>query len=194
MIGFQEGETMAEDSMLTRRDDFYVAPAGCKVLYLAGGCFWGMERALQMLDGVVQTEVGYANGRIADPTYVMVKHGDTGYKECVRVTFDPSVVSLETIMKAFFICIDPERNDGQGHDIGDQYRTGVYYRDPSLAAELNGIMEAERSRHPSFYTELGLLHIFYEAEEYHQDYLVKNPSGYCHVTKREFDAVKALNK
>ena len=178
----------------TRLDDSYQPPKDCKVLYLAGGCFWGMERALQMLDGVVQTEVGYANGKVKDPTYEMVKHSDTGYKECVRVTFDPSVTTLRTVMEAYFICIDPERNDGQGHDIGSQYRTGVYYRDRSLAAELNSIFEERRKLHSDFFTELGILHCFYEAEEYHQDYLIKNPSGYCHITKHEFDAVKKLNK
>ena len=167
------------------------------VLYFAGGCFWGIEHALRMLDGVTDTRVGYANGHTSDPTYSQVKKGDTGYRETVEVSFDRSVVSLPVLLKAFFILIDPERDDGQGHDIGDQYRTGVYYpsdSDKALVVELESIFESERSKHKNFFTELAPLVRFYEAEEYHQDYLIKNPSGYCHVSRSEFEAVKALNR
>ncbi len=97
------------------------------VLYFAGGCFWGIEHAFRQLDGVLGTTAGYANGHVDNPTYCDVKHGDTGHRETVEVVYDPSVVSVQTLLKAFFILIDPERDDGQGNDIGDQYRTGVYY-------------------------------------------------------------------
>ena len=150
-----------------------------------------------MLDGVTDTRVGYANGHTDNPTYLDVKHGDTGYRETVEVSFDPSVLPVPVLLKAFFILIDPERDDGQGHDIGDQYRTGVYYPADSsseLVSGLEAFFASERSRHSSFFTELGPLKCFVGAEEYNQDYLIKNPSGYCHVSKREFDAVRALNR
>ncbi len=181
----------------TRKDDSYRPQSPLVALYFAGGCFWGMERAFQLLDGVVHTVVGYANGNMENPTYEQVCRMETGFKECVRVTFDPNVTSLETLMKAFFICINPEQGDGQGNDIGSQYETGVYFRSDSVDSDtilrLQAIFEEERQSHGRFYTELGPLHCFYEAEEYHQDYLLKHPSGYCHITRIEMNAVKALN-
>ena len=174
-------------------DDAY-HPAGKKVLYLAGGCFWGMEKVFQQLDGVSDTTVGYANGHTADPTYEEVCRNETGYKETVRVTYDPAVTLTKTILKAYFLCIDPTVKDQQGNDIGSQYQTGIYYRDESLAAELQQIYEAEKEKHTVFYVELEPLSSFYEAEEYHQKYLDKNPLGYCHITPVELAEVRALNK
>ena len=165
-------------------------------LYFAGGCFWGVEHAFRQLDGVLDTTTGYANGHIPNPTYSQVKQGDTGYRETVRVSFDPNVVSVKKLLEAFFIVVDVTQEDGQGHDIGDQYRTGVYY--PSdcsrdIVDELERYFEVERNKHPVFFTELKMLENFHDAEEYHQDYLEKNPSGYCHVTMKQFRAVRALN-
>lgn len=167
------------------------------VLYFAGGCFWGIEHAFRQLDGVLETTAGYANGHMDNPTYFDVKHGYTGHKETVEVVYDPSVVSVQTLLKAFFILIDPERDDGQGNDIGDQYRTAVYYpagSDASLVESLRTCFEAEKTRHGRFFTELGPLTSFFKAEDYHQDYLVKNPSGYCHVSVAEFRAIRELNR
>lgn len=165
-------------------------------LYFAGGCFWGIEHAFRQLDGVLNTTVGYANGHIQNPTYSQVKHGDTGYRETVRVSFDPDIVSVRTLLEAFFIVVDVTQEDGQGHDIGDQYRTGVYYPsdcDSDVIDELQGYFDAERQKHDTFFTEFKRLENFHDAEDYHQDYLEKNPSGYCHVTMKQFQAVRALN-
>ena len=167
------------------------------VLYFAGGCFWGIEHAFRQLDGVLGTTAGYANGHVDNPTYFDVKHGDTGHKETVEVVYDPSVVSEQTLLKAFFILIDPERDDGQGNDIGDQYRTGVYYpadSDPVLVKTLQAEFGEEKAKHCRFFTELAPLSSFFKAEEYHQDYLVKNPTGYCHVSVAEFRAIRELNR
>ena len=170
---------------------------GRSTLYFAGGCFWGVEHAFRQLDGVLETTTGYANGHISNPTYSQVKQGDTGYRETVRVCFDPDEVSVETLMKAFFLIVDVTQEDGQGHDIGDQYRTGVYYPEDtpqSVIKELWEFFDAERTKHETFHTELKMLECFYDAEDYHQDYLVNNPSGYCHVTINQIAAVKALNR
>ena len=153
-----------------------------KTIYLAGGCFWGMERAMQFLDGVVRTTVGYANGNVDDPDYKLVCTDTTGHRETVRVEYDDEQVSLNKILKAYFICIDPTVTNRQGGDIGSQYQTGVYYVDE----ESRKICEE--------YVELCPLSCFWDAEEYHQKYLVKNPGGYCHVSVHEFEQIKALNE
>lgn len=170
--------------------------SGRSTLYFAGGCFWGVEHAFRQLDGVLDTTTGYANGHTPDPTYSQVKQGDTGYRETVRVCFDSSAVSVETLLKAFFIIVDVSQEDGQGHDIGDQYRTGIYYPsdlDRNLLERTRRAFEEERLKHEVFFTEFKELESFYDAEDYHQDYLVKNPTGYCHVGLKQFQAVRALN-
>lgn len=182
----------AHHCVQTRQDDDY-HPAGRSVLYLAGGCFWGMEKVFQQLDGVTDTTVGYANGHTDNPTYEEVCRNETGYKETVRVTFDPETVSLETILKAYFLCIDPTHRNRQGNDFGTQYQTGVYYRDQFLAAPVNAYFTEEKRKHVHFFVECCQLTSFYEAEEYHQDYLDKNPQGYCHITPVELEEVRALN-
>lgn len=163
-----------------------------KKIVCAGGCFWGEERVFQMLNGT-ETETGYANGHVKDPTYERVCRGDTGYQEAVMVTYDPDIVSLRTLMKAYFLCVKAEQKDGQGNDIGDQYRAGVYYLDESDREELEEIFAEERRKHRVFYPELGRLKNFVRAEEYHQDYLIKHPDGYCHIAGEELEAVKKLN-
>lgn len=167
------------------------------VLWFAGGCFWGTEHAFSLLDGVVGTQVGYANGRFENPTYEQVKRSDTGFRETVRVEFDSRRISVDTLLKAFFLCIDPEQEDGQAHDIGDQYRTGIYYDkaliDEADLKEIEAFYYSEKGKYERFYTEFKPLECFYPAEEYHQKYLVKNPSGYCHISLKQFAAVKALN-
>lgn len=168
--------------------------AGMKEIYLAAGCFWGSEKAFKLLDGVVETMTGYANGTMSNPRYEDVCRGNTGFRETVRVVYDPAAVSLETIMKAYFLCIDPTVANRQGNDIGSQYQTGVYYTDEEDAKLLRDIFEEEKKKYDRFFVELEPLKNFYSAEEYHQNYLDKNPGGYCHITKIEFDAVKALNK
>ena len=165
-----------------------------KVLYLAGGCFWGMERVFKILNGVTQTSVGYANGTLENPSYADIIRNETHYKETVKVVYDPSIVSTSTILKAYFLCIHPEQKDGQGEDIGEQYTTGIYYTDPLMEEELQLLYHEEEKKHSSFYVELKPLECYYLAEDYHQDYLTKNPNGYCHITLVDIEKVKQLNQ
>ena len=171
----------------------YMTPEGMKTVWCAGGCFWGSEKAFRMLDGVTETCTGYANGHTDHPRYEDVCRGDTGFKEAVRITYDPSVTPLSVIIQAFFLCVDPEQSDGQGPDIGSQYLTGVYYADDGDYEIIRAVFNEEKKKHKEFYTELKKLENFYEAEEYHQKYLDRFPDGYCHISKIEFDKVKALN-
>ena len=164
------------------------------VIYLAGGCFWGMEKAFQMLEGVTETQTGYANGTVDHPSYETVCTGTTGHRETVKVVYDPSVISLETILKAYFICINPAQGDGQGHDIGEQYHTGIYTADEESMASVREYTERKRKLYPAFYTEVGMLKCFWPAEEYHQKYLEKNPGGYCHIGRTEFSRIRELNE
>lgn len=177
----------------TRTDDNYLVPKGQKVLYLAGGCFWGTEKVFHILKGVSSTITGYANGHIKNPTYEQICRMETGFKETVRVTYNPEITSTEKLLKAYFLCIDPEQENGQKDDIGSQYQTGIYYKDKSLINDISAAVENEKRKHKVFYTKVKELECFYEAEEYHQDYLLKNPAGYCHITKADLEAVKKLN-
>ena len=162
-------------------------------IYLAGGCFWGTEKAIGLLKGVADTEVGYANGTVRNPSYEQVCSGRTGACEAVKVKYNPEITPLETIIEALFMMIDPTQEDGQGADIGTQYRTGIYYTRPEDEAVVRECLDKERAKHSEFHVEMGPLENFYSAEEYHQDYLEKNPMGYCHVGIAEFRAISELN-
>ena len=151
-------------------------------LYVAGGCFWGVEEYFSLVPGVADAVSGYANGSVANPTYEQVCSGATGHAETVRVTYDPAVVSLKTLVEQLFAIIDPLSVNRQGNDVGSQYRTGVYYVDTADEPVIRAVFDAEQAKHAQpIATELEPLACFYEAEEYHQDYLRKNPGGYCHV-------------
>ncbi len=158
-------------------------------IYLAGGCFWGIEHLMNSLEGVNEAISGYANGYTINPSYKEVKTGDTGFKECVKVTYDPSKISLEFILYAYFYVVHPEEKNRQGNDIGSQYQAGVYYTDLKAKEICEEIFKLIKPKHKEFYVELEPLTCFYEAEEYHQRYLDKNPNGYCHVP---FEAIKEL--
>ncbi|MBQ6394994.1 MAG: peptide-methionine (S)-S-oxide reductase MsrA [Atopobiaceae bacterium] len=169
---------------------------GFETIYLAGGCFWGVEEMFRQIPGVVSTQVGYANGTgEADATYKRVCEGGTGFKETVRVRFDPRVITLEKLLWAYFHIIDPTIENRQGNDIGEQYQTGIYWdsSDAALGAEVKRIADAERARIEAngrpFRVEVHTLSNFFGAEEYHQYYLVKNPNGYCHVSRAEMAEV-----
>lgn len=164
-----------------------------KSVCVAGGCFWGTQRVFKMLNGVIKTWTGYANGRTENPVYEEVKKGQTGFKEAVMIRYNPEVLSLEKILKALFICIDPAVKNGQGEDHGTQYQTGVYYTDDADLPVIQAYFDTERPKHQAFYTELEKLDNFYSAEEYHQDYLDKHPDGYCHISILEAKKVQALN-
>ena len=157
-----------------------------QVIYLAGGCFWGLEHLMQSIPGVIDAQSGYANGTgEQDANYRTVCGGDTGFRETVRVEYDPERVSLDALLLAYFHVIDPTVANRQGPDIGTQYQTGIYYTDEGAKETVERIAAIERSRRETFLVEIGPLVNYYPAEEYHQNYLVKNPGGYCHIPRRE---------
>ncbi len=161
-----------------------------KTIYLAGGCFWGVEEYFSRIPGVTNTQVGYANGHTSNPSYQDVCTDTTGHAETVRVDFDPAKVSLQTILEHYFMIIDPLSLNKQGNDRGTQYRTGIYYVDEDSHEVAREVFAAEQLRyHEPMLVELEPLACFFAAEEYHQDYLKKNPSGYCHV---RFDSLADL--
>lgn len=158
-------------------------------IYLAGGCFWGTEAYLRKLPGVIETEVGYANGTAPHPTYEQVCSGATGHAECVRVTFNADVISLPLLLDAFFRTIDPTSLNRQGNDCGEQYRTGVYWTDAFDGPAVANALYALEQRCPKpVVVEAEPLRGFWPAERYHQDYLERNPGGYCHVNLADADA------
>lgn len=164
------------------------------VIYLAGGCFWGMEYLMQSIPGVIDAQSGYANGTCeADANYEKVCKGDTGFRETVRVEYDPQQVSLDALLLAYFYVIDPTVENRQGNDRGTQYQTGVYYTNDTAKKTVERLAEIERGRSKKFFVEIGPLVNFYPAEEYHQDYLEKNPFGYCHIPIDEIKLFSQLH-
>ena len=153
-------------------------------IYFAAGCFWGSELFFKQFKGVLDTQVGYANGPTADPTYKDVCN-DSGHAETVQIDYDPAVISLEKLIDYYFMIIDPLSVNKQGGDIGVQYRTGIYYvsEDQRLIAEKK-MAELSEKLGQKLAVELLPLQNFYPAEEYHQDYLNKNPGGYCHIPQK----------
>ncbi|MEY4254870.1 MAG: hypothetical protein RLZZ141_97 [Pseudomonadota bacterium] len=160
---------------------------GLEVAYLAMGCFWGVERVFWQLPGVALTAVGYGAGLTPNPTYEEVCSGRTGHTEVVKVVFDPSVISYEALLKTFWENHDPTQGMRQGNDIGTQYRSGVYPVDEVQAQ----IAEASRAAYQAALSARGLGRItteilpapeFFYAEDYHQQYLAKNPNGYCGIS------------
>lgn len=162
-----------------------------KEIYLAGGCFWGTEHYLKQIDGVMDTEVGYANGATENPTYEDVCTDETGFAETVHVTYNPDKVSLRFLLEMYFKAIDPTSLNQQGLDAGTQYRTGVYYTDQADEAAIDEVF-AEQQKHikGKIAVENLPLRNFYKAENYHQDYLDKNPHGYCHLPRSLFELAR----
>ena len=153
-----------------------------KVIYLAGGCFWGVEAFISRLKGVNQTEVGYANGRDLAPTYEKVCSGKTGHAETVKVTYNPEIIPLDKILENFYRIIDPFSKNRQGNDIGTQYRTGIYWQEEEQKEIVLSFLKAkQKETQKRIVIEAYPISCFYPAEAYHQKYLEKNPNGYCHV-------------
>ncbi|MCP1659144.1 methionine-R-sulfoxide reductase/methionine-S-sulfoxide reductase [Neisseria perflava] len=154
-------------------------------IYLAGGCFWGVEAYFRRISGVISAVSGYANGRTAHPSYEDVCRRHTGHAETVAVTFDDDKISLNNILRHYFRLIDPTVRNRQGNDIGEQYRTGIYYTAPADAPVITAALENLQQQYdrPIVVENQALQH-FYPAEDYHQDYLGKNPGGYCHIDLR----------
>jgi len=167
-------------------DSTYIKTDGIEVIYLAGGCFWGTEKLMQTIPGVVAATSGYANGDAeVTPSYGNVSY--TNFKETVRVEYRPADVSLDSILFAYFRSIDPTIENRQGNDVGTQYQAGVYWADDAAKEAVLRVAAVEKLRFSNFAVELGPLAGFYDAEEYHQDYLDKNPYGYCHISAEEFE-------
>mgnify|MGYP000884155373 FL=1 len=163
-------------------------------IYLAGGCFWGMEKYLASIYGVLETAVGYANGNTENPTYEEVCCGDTGHAETVRVVYDPEKVALDFLLTLYYDAIDPVAVNHQGGDFGPQYRTGIYYTDPKDKAVIDASFGVLQARYPEpIAVEVKPLYQFKRAEAYHQQYLNKHKGGYCHISQEKFaKAAKAL--
>lgn len=153
-----------------------------KEIYVAGGCFWGVEAYFKQIPGIKKTKVGYANSKVINPTYEEVCAEETGAVETTYLAYNPKVISLEQILGFFFRIIDPTTLNRQGNDRGSQYRTGIYYTDPSDAPIIKRALTALQKLYSRrIMVEQKELVNFYDAENYHQEYLLKNPYGYCHV-------------
>lgn len=158
-----------------------------KEIYFAAGCFWGAQHFFSQIDGVRSAVCGYANGHCPDPTYEAVYTDSTGFAETVRIRYAAERLSLTELTELFFTIIDPLSLNRQGADTGTRYRTGVYYTDPAERAVIEAVFAAESARRGEpVVVELEALKNFYPAEERHQDYLEKNPQGYCHVPLKSF--------
>lgn len=166
-----------------------------KDIYLAGGCFWGTEHYFKQVEGVVETEVGFANGHTENPTYEEVYTDETGYAETVHVKYNPEVVSLRFLLQLYFKAIDPVSLNKQGHDEGTRYRTGIYYTESADLPVVNEVFdEVQRHYDQPLAVERQPLERFFAADEYHQDYLEKNPTGYCHLPLSLFQFAKAAKE
>ncbi len=162
-----------------------------KEIYLAGGCFWGLEKYFSLVQGIINTEVGYANGKTTDPTYEDVCYRKTEHAETVKISYDPGQISLEQILELYYDVVDPLSMNRQGNDIGTQYRTGIYYIDSTDAAVIQESLDKlQRKYKKSVVIEATPLKNYYTAEQYHQKYLDKNPGGYCHIGKEKFQKAK----
>ncbi len=151
------------------------------IIYLAGGCFWGTQKFFDQFDGVLGTEVGYANGNTEAPTYHEVCAG-SGHAETVKIVYDPGRITLTELLEYYFMVIDPTSVNRQGNDRGIQYRTGIYYEDEALLPEIEEAYAAEEKKvGEKLAVEVLPLENYCTAEEYHQKYLDKNPGGYCHI-------------
>ncbi len=166
-----------------------------KEIYLAAGCFWGAERYLKLIKGVVFTEVGFANGHTDNPSYEEVYTDKTGFAETVHVRYDADEIDLDKLLQFYFKAIDPTSLNQQGGDVGTRYRTGIYYVDsadlPVIQAVWNTV--AQQYDQP-LQVEILPLENFFRAEEYHQDYLDKNPTGYCHLSPELFEYAKSMSR
>lgn len=165
-----------------------------KEIYLAGGCYWGVEKYISNIKGVLETTVGFANGNTDHPTYEQVRYENTGHAETVKVIYDEEQLPLPILLKLFYKIIDPTSVDKQGEDEGHQYRTGIYHTDPADQPVIaKSLQTLEQNVGEPLAIEACPLEHFYDAEEYHQKYLDKNPGGYCHVPLARMLWVKTID-
>lgn len=158
-----------------------------EIAVLAGGCFWGMEAILREIPGVIATEVGYCGGSTVNPRYEQVKTGTTGHAEAIQVTFDPARLTFHDLLIWFFKMHDPTTHNRQGGDVGSQYRSAIFYQSESqregATQVIHEVAQSGKWKNP-IVTALVAAAPFYSAEDYHQDYLLKNPGGYtCHFLR-----------
>lgn len=164
-----------------------------KTIYLAGGCFWGTAHLFSLVPGVETTVAGYANSSVPNPSYEQVCTGRTGAAETVKIDYDPDRVGLTDLLHLYFKSIDPLSLNRQGGDRGTQYRTGIYYTDPAERTVIESDLATLQRRYSKpLAIECRALQNFYPAEDYHQDYLYKNPGGYCHVNPALFREAQNL--
>ena len=155
-----------------------------KKIVLAGGCFWGAQAYFSQIDGVTKTTVGYANGDLKDPTYEQVCNNNTGHAEACFIEYNEEIISLSKLLELYWIIVDPTVINRQGHDIGSQYRTGIYYYDEKDLEIINKSKQLQQQKYSKpIVTQIEVVRNFYDAEQYHQRYLEKNPNGYCHIPK-----------
>jgi peptide methionine sulfoxide reductase msrA/msrB len=189
-----ENKTIKEDKNMIPRNpnlDIEYDESKLKEIWLAGGCFWGVETYMSRIYGVYDVTSGYANGNKENPSYQEVTTGETGFVETVHVRYDPDRVELKTLLKHFYKIIEPTSKDRQGNDVGSQYRSGIYYKDEKDRAIIEEITALEQQKYAQqIQTEILPLKNYYLAEDYHQDYLDKNPNGYCHI---DFGKLKDLS-
>ncbi len=153
-----------------------------KSIVLAGGCFWGVQAYFQKIEGVESTITGYANGTTINPTYEEVCTGKTNHAEAIILQYDENKVSLKTLLERYWKIVDPTALNRQGNDKGTQYRTGIYYvNEEDLDIIIRSKDELQETLSTPIVTEIMPLEKFFEADEYHQDYLKNNPNGYCHI-------------
>jgi peptide-methionine (S)-S-oxide reductase len=167
------------------QDNSHTSPGATETITLAGGCFWCLEAVYDQLKGIISVESGYSNGHVTNPTYRQVCSGNTGHAEVVRLTFDPSVVSLREILEVFFTIHDPTTLNRQGNDVGTQYRSGIYYHTPEqekVAREVIHEIEQAKIWPHRIVTEVEPVSNFSVAEDYHQEYYANNAyQPYCQV-------------
>lgn len=176
-----------EEQINSEKNNTVVTHEAASQVYLAGGCFWGVEQYFALVPGVLDAVSGYSQGTVENPSYQEVCTGQTGHTETVQVVYDSSVVSLNHLLNLYFDIIDPYSINKQGNDRGPQYRTGIYYTneaDGQIAQ--NFIAEKQAATDRKIVVELEPVKNFFPAEEYHQDYLEKNPFGYCHISRDKF--------
>lgn len=162
-----------------------------KDIYLAGGCFWGTEKYLEHIPGILFTEVGYANGNTKNPTYKEVCSSDTGHAETVKVVYDDSIIGLPCLLQLYYDVINPVSLNRQGGDIGSQYRTGIYFTEEGDETVIrDSLNELQKKYKEKIAIEVKPLICYYRAEEYHQKYLDKNPGGYCHIGADQLERAK----
>ena len=196
LSGTDKGKAAVADNTLANTDNIKNKEAGMnpstqavninntksKEIYLAGGCFWGIEAYVEKIPGVLDAVSGYANGNTENPSYEDLVYRNSGHAETVKVIYDPDELSLKTLLKYYLRVVDPTSLNKQGNDRGSQYRSGVYYTDEADKQIIEEVLKKEQDSYQSpIVVEVLPLQQFFKAEEYHQDYLKKNPTGYCHI-------------